>query len=71
MTHKHRGHRWTVRVAGKIDDEVFNWLSDNWGEEDFENGPWAKMYSAWDYHGHATYDVTDPKIITMMKLRFE
>lgn len=71
MAHKHRGERWTVRVAGKIDDEVWHWLSDNYGEEDFENGPWARMYASWDYYSHATYDVTDSKIITMLKLRFE
>ncbi len=71
MAHKHRGNRWTVRVAGKIDSEVFDWLCDNWGEEDFENGPWARMYEAWSGHDHSTYDVTDSRIIVMLSLRFE
>jgi hypothetical protein len=71
MAHKHRGSRWTVRVAGKIDAEVFDWLCDNWGEEDFENGPWARLYSSWGGQNHATYDVTDRRIIVMLSLRFE
>jgi len=70
MTHKHRGTRWTVRVAGNIDDELFNWLCDNWGDEDFENGPWARIYESWNGQDYGTYDVTDAKIVAMISLRW-
>ena len=70
MVHKHRGSRWTVRVDGDLDDEVFNWLSDNYGEEDFENGPWARIYESWAFNTHSTYDVTNKEIVMIMKLKW-
>ena len=70
MVHKHRGSRWTIRVVDTMDDEVFDWLSDNYGEEDFENGPWARIYNSWG-DIPATYDVTNKEIVMMMKLRWQ
>jgi hypothetical protein len=69
MVHKHRGSRWTVRVRDDNDDEVFNWLSDNYNEEDFENGPWARISNS-IWNNYSTYDITSKEIVTMMALRW-
>ena len=71
MVHKHRGNHWTVRVTGDLDDEVFDWLSDTYGEEDFENGPWARMYESWSFNDHSSYDITSKEIVMMMTLRWQ
>lgn len=73
MVHKHRGSRWSVRTNRDSFGEVFDWLSDNFGEEDYENGPWAKVGTqssiVWS-DSHSTYDITDEKIVAMMILRW-
>ena len=71
--HKHRGKRWTVSVAGDFGREMFEWLSDNFGEEDFESGPWAIVNEQANfYHPDRvnTYDITCEEIIIMLKLRW-
>lgn len=69
--HKRRGHRWTVIVHldwnNNEEDPVFAWLTENFGQEDFEHGPWAAVYEGLSY---VRYDITDKKIMSMLSLRW-
>lgn len=73
MVHKHRGNRWTVRVHASDQYEVFDWMEYNFGEEDFENGPWAVIDEQWgdDPDDYSTFDITKKEIVTMMALRWQ
>lgn len=69
MVHKHQGRRWTVRTTQDRDDAVFDWLTENFGEEDFEHGPWARITQQWS-DSPAWYCITDREIIAMMMLKW-
>ena len=70
-THKHRGYRWTVYVhldwKNDEEDPVFAWLTENFGEEDFENGNWARLS---DFSDRVIYDITDRRVIAMLTLKW-
>lgn len=65
--HKHRGNRWTVDAYNEESYDVFDWLTECFGEEDFEHGPWAQT---WVDHDRTTFDITSAEIITMLKLKY-
>lgn len=73
MVHKHRGNRWTVRVHAQEPYDVSDWMECNFGEEDFENGPWAQITEQWSTaeDDYATFDITKKEIVTMMALRWQ
>lgn len=69
--HKRRGYKWTVTVnldwIKDEDDPLFDWLTENFGEEDFEHGAWARIFDGVNF---SRYDITDRKIMTMLMLRW-
>ena len=70
MVHKHQGRRWTVRTTQDQDDAVFDWLTENFGEEDFEHGAWARIFRQFADDMPSMYDITDRNIVNMMVLRW-
>lgn len=64
--HKHRGQRWTV-TAYDSGQDTFDWLIDNYGEEDFEHFPWTRI---WDTSDYIKYEFFDKKLLTMFLLRW-
>lgn len=68
MVHKHQGKRWTVRTLRDSDNQVYDWLTEMFGPEDLQHGPWARTQIQ---HGNvepARYWVNDPHIIALMHL---
>lgn len=70
MAHKHRGNRWTVRTNQDHSNQVLHWMRENFGEEDFEHGPWARILRQWDDDMPSYYDIHDRDIVTVMMLRW-
>jgi hypothetical protein len=70
MVHKHRGNCWTVRTNQDESDQVLNWMRENFGEEDFEHGAWARILRQYSDDMPSMYDITDRNIVHLMALRW-